>query len=893
MAVALGSAGVPDPREARARAARSRTCPTTWSSTSPATHVLDVRVRTTVWFSSTVAETFLELADATDLALTVNDEPVAHPAYDGTRIAPGRPRSNRTSCRRGPAALRHRRRRHARLHRPGRRRDYVSAYFGMDIAQKVFACFDQNDLKAPVTLTVHAPTRSGPCWPTAGCSDAGRRAARPSPRRRRSRWRCSWSAPGRGTPSPGSTPGCPFGWHARRSLARRARPRRRRAARRPPRPASTTTRRSSTSPTPSTPTTRSSCPARTGARWRRPGCVTYRDEYLPRGRITDRQRAARATMIAHEMAHMWFGDLVTMTWWEDTWLQESFADYMGYRVAETAAGYAGHAGRLRGAPQARGLRRRRAPLDPPGRPRGRGRAGRRRGLHQLRHDLLRQGQRRPAPAGHLARRRGLPRRASTPTCPGTASATPPSPTSWPRSTPPPTATSAAGSSVAAHHRLRHDPGRARRRGTRCLHARGSAAAPLAGRGVRRRSWPSTGSRTGRPRRRAGAARRVARPGRRAQHARRDLRPGRAWTSVTRAVAVDAGLSAIEDDAGAGGAVGLGVRPGAHAGSSTPGRLPRAGRRAPAASSRTSTIVTAVLRRTLARRAPRGSPPDERGHAYDTLADACAQRAGRHDRAPSWRWPSPRAGATTGRDAALLHGLAGRRTDRRRRRPGPRAALAVVHRLAAARRVRRRDDRGRAGAATGRRPAARRRLRPGGAADPEAKEEAWAALAADDPVSNRLFEAWPQGCGSPSRPTWWRRTSSATSREAPALAERRGQAFAQVVGRAFPPVALSRGAARRCWATRWPDDVPTVLRRDWEDQLRRPRLHQRSNRAGPAAAERSGVAVEHRGDRAVLEDLADRARDQRRDREHGQLVELPVGGDRQRVGDDRPRRPGCS
>lgn len=65
-----------------------------------------------------------------------------------------------------------------------------------------------------------------------------------------------------------------------------------------------------------------------------PGCVILRDEYLFRGAVTDTDRLTRATLIAHEMAHMWFGDLVTMRWWDDLWLNESFATYMGYRLTE-------------------------------------------------------------------------------------------------------------------------------------------------------------------------------------------------------------------------------------------------------------------------------------------------------------------------------------------------------------------------------------------------------------------------------------------------------------------------------------------------------------------------------------------------------------------------------
>jgi aminopeptidase N len=70
-----------------------------------------------------------------------------------------------------------------------------------------------------------------------------------------------------------------------------------------------------------------------------PGLVTFTESYLFPGGSTLAQREGRANVIMHEMSHMWFGDLVTMRWWSDLWLKESFAEFMGALAAERACGF--------------------------------------------------------------------------------------------------------------------------------------------------------------------------------------------------------------------------------------------------------------------------------------------------------------------------------------------------------------------------------------------------------------------------------------------------------------------------------------------------------------------------------------------------------------------------
>lgn len=69
------------------------------------------------------------------------------------------------------------------------------------------------------------------------------------------------------------------------------------------------------------------------------GLVTYNDSYVSRGEKATRDRTENIyNTILHEISHMWFGNLVTMKWWDDLWLNESFANMISYMCMDEAEG---------------------------------------------------------------------------------------------------------------------------------------------------------------------------------------------------------------------------------------------------------------------------------------------------------------------------------------------------------------------------------------------------------------------------------------------------------------------------------------------------------------------------------------------------------------------------
>jgi aminopeptidase N len=221
---------------------------------------------------------------------------------------------------------------------------YLALHAGLDSAQRVFAAFDQPDLKATVTGTVVTP-RS---WTVLGNSVA--RPAEPGGSPDRIRWALAATPPissylftlvaGPYHGVRGEHRGLPFGLYSRRSLAA--------VLDREAAEILAVTRACFdryleifAEPYPFDSYDQVFVPELEAGAVENPGCITFRDEFLFPFAVTRAERRTRAMIIAHEMAHMWFGDLVTMTWWNDVWLSESFATYMGFQVLSQATAFSG------------------------------------------------------------------------------------------------------------------------------------------------------------------------------------------------------------------------------------------------------------------------------------------------------------------------------------------------------------------------------------------------------------------------------------------------------------------------------------------------------------------------------------------------------------------------
>ncbi|MFJ2950334.1 aminopeptidase N [Streptomyces sp. NPDC087226] len=291
--------------------------------------------RTLITFSArTDADTFVELKPAELRSVTLDGQPLDTDTLDGNRL----PLKNLTAGAhelRVDASMRYSRTGEG-MHRftdPTDGETYVYTQLFLDDVQRVFAAFDQPDLKAVFELTVTAP-RHWTVLANGITEHTGDGVWRAAATPLISTYLVAVAA-GPWHSVRTEHRGLPFGIHCRRSLA----------------PHLDTdadelldiTRacfdryhEKFEEPYPFDSYDQAFVPEFNAGAMENPGLVTFRDEFVYRSAVTDTERQTRAMVIAHEMAHMWFGDLVTLRWWDDIWLNESFAEYMGYQTLTEA-----------------------------------------------------------------------------------------------------------------------------------------------------------------------------------------------------------------------------------------------------------------------------------------------------------------------------------------------------------------------------------------------------------------------------------------------------------------------------------------------------------------------------------------------------------------------------
>jgi aminopeptidase N len=298
--------------------------------------------RVTIGFASAEegASTFVELRASRLVSAVLNGEPLEESAYDGTRIA-------LTALQRDNVLVVDAEMPYTTtgdgMHRyvdPADGEVYVGAYVGVVNAQHVFANFDQLDLKATMATRVTAPlgwTVLGNGLATSGDPTTGRWELATTPRLSS----CLFVlVAGPLYVVTTEHAGIPFVLSCRRSLAATLDAD---AAEILEVTTACFDRYAEvfTEPFAFESYGQAFVPELNWGALEQPGAILFRDEMLFTSPPTALDRLERANGIAHEMAHMWFGDLVTMQWWDDLWLSESFAEYMASRTLMDSTRFTG------------------------------------------------------------------------------------------------------------------------------------------------------------------------------------------------------------------------------------------------------------------------------------------------------------------------------------------------------------------------------------------------------------------------------------------------------------------------------------------------------------------------------------------------------------------------